>query len=148
MDGQFEQFVSRSADETLQLGRELAEKLVGGELILLRGPMGAGKSVLARGILTGLGASHWRGSPTYTIVNEYEGWFPAYHVDLYRLDAVEAEQLGLEEMVRDQSIVVVEWPERAEAYLRSLAVDGLVIVDLSIVGPEERNIHIHHLISS
>src|SRR5438270_12776907 len=88
---------THSAEETLEIGREIGKGLSGGEIILLTGELGAGKSVLARGVALALGIERWRGSPTFALVHEYDS-LPAFvHVDLYRLAQGEVEELGLEE---------------------------------------------------
>jgi tRNA threonylcarbamoyladenosine biosynthesis protein TsaE len=130
--------ISHSPNETTQVGSELAKRLAGGDLVLIQGPMGVGKSVLARGILQGLGAEDWRGSPTYALIHEYAAAIPVYHVDLYRLAAEEVEHLGLEELARSDSIVVVEWPERDARYLESLAPSAPVRVQMSMMGDGAR----------
>jgi tRNA threonylcarbamoyladenosine biosynthesis protein TsaE len=103
---------SRSEAETADLGRRLASRLQPGSVVLLAGPLGAGKTAMVRGLAAGLGCDAGRvSSPTFTIVQEYRGPMVLQHVDLYRLDATEAEDLGLEELQGD-SVVAVEWPDR------------------------------------
>jgi len=106
-------------EDTLALGRSLGEKLSAGSVILLVGPLGAGKTVLAKGIARGLGITDEIASPTYTIVSEYrrEGaWL--HHIDLYRIEGRDQlENLGLEDLVRGDSVVVVEWGEKLEPLL-------------------------------
>ncbi|MBI3976875.1 MAG: tRNA (adenosine(37)-N6)-threonylcarbamoyltransferase complex ATPase subunit type 1 TsaE [Chloroflexi bacterium] len=90
---------------------ELAESR---DLYLLQGELGAGKTLFAQGIAAGLGVDVVPSSPTFTLVNEYAGRLPLYHVDLYRIgSAYEAAALGLEEYVYGPGLTVVEWPERA-----------------------------------
>lgn len=121
----------------------MGSNLAGGDVILLRGSLGAGKSVLARGIADALGVKEWRGSPTFTIVNEYDTTPALYHVDLYRLSRAEIEDLGLEEYVRPDSLTVVEWADRAADYLVELAERPPVWIDIAFVGQgEERSIEI------
>jgi tRNA threonylcarbamoyladenosine biosynthesis protein TsaE len=129
---------SRSPAETESLGRELAVRLLPGDLVLLRGSIGTGKSVLARGIAEGLGAQEWKGSPTFALVNEYETSPPLYHVDLFRLSAPEAEDIGLEDYTRDDAVVVVEWADRAEAYVSELARGRRFEIDIEDRGGDER----------
>jgi tRNA threonylcarbamoyladenosine biosynthesis protein TsaE len=129
-----ERILSRSADETRQTGRRLGEAFRGGEVILLTGSLGAGKSVLAHGITEALGVREWRGSPTFTLVNEYATAPALYHVDLYRLSEAEVEDLGLEEYARSDSVMVVEWADRAPQLLASLAEGEPIWVDISFVG--------------
>ncbi len=105
--------------DTLALGERLGAGLSAGAVVLLMGPLGAGKTVLAKGLARGLGIREEISSPTYTIVSEYrwEGSF-LYHVDLYRIEGRDQlENLGLEDLLRDDSIVVVEWGEKMEPWL-------------------------------
>lgn len=106
------------ADEaaTDRFGRRLAAHLVPGDVVLLSGDLGAGKTALARGILAGLGHAGEVPSPTFTLVQSYEVpgvRLPVWHVDLYRLeDPDEVEELGLDEILADGALII-EWPERA-----------------------------------
>lgn len=106
------------ADEaaTDTFGRRLAARLAPGDIVLLSGDLGAGKTALARGILAGLGHAGEVPSPTFTLVQSYElpgVRLPVWHVDLYRLDDPnEVEELGLDEILAD-GVLVIEWPERA-----------------------------------
>lgn len=137
-----EHTVSEGPDETEALGRALSSELRGGEIILLRGHLGAGKSVLARGVALGLHASEWKGSPTFTLINEYETLPAMYHADLYRLTQAEVEDLGLEEYARPDSVLLVEWPERDYDFLVSLAASEAIDVNIAYAGPERRSISI------
>jgi tRNA threonylcarbamoyladenosine biosynthesis protein TsaE len=133
-----ESIVSRSPEQTRSIGESIAKKLAGGELVLLRGPLGAGKSVLARGVAAGLGSRSWRGSPTFNLVHEYPTVPPLYHADLFRLSGGDVEGLGLEEYARPDSVLMVEWADRAPEYLRSIALDRVLAVDMSHGGGDER----------
>jgi tRNA threonylcarbamoyladenosine biosynthesis protein TsaE len=133
---------SRSRDDTLEIGREIGSELRGGELVLLHGPLGAGKSVVARGIGEALRAPGWRGSPTFNLVHEYDTVPALYHADLYRLSQVEAEDLGLDEYLRPHSVLVVEWPEKAPDLLADLVASVRIDVDLETLGQDERTIRV------
>ena len=114
-----ETFQTRSVDETLALGEALARRLGAGDCVGLVGDLGAGKTILVRGIARGLGVADERVvcSPTYVLVHEYAGRVPIFHVDLYRLaDAAEAGDLGLDEMLA-AGVVLIEWADRAEGVL-------------------------------
>lgn len=104
---------SCSATDTEDAGRELATRLGPGDVVLISGGLGAGKTVFVRGLAAGLGVGPGQvSSPTFTLVHEYRGGRTAlYHVDLYRLDRREAAELGIEEAEAD-GVVAVEWPER------------------------------------
>lgn len=105
--------VTRSEEETIEFGRQLAGQLYPGSVVLLFGELGMGKTALVRGLADGFGASPDEvSSPTFVIVNEYKGRIPFYHVDLYRINEAEVEDLGLEDLQSAQSIVVVEWADR------------------------------------
>jgi tRNA threonylcarbamoyladenosine biosynthesis protein TsaE len=106
------------AEETFALGErigvELSNASPDGALVLLVGPLGAGKTVLAKGIARGFGVTEPVVSPTYTIMAEYAGGrVPLHHVDLYRIEGREQlENIGLEDLLRGNGIVVVEWGEK------------------------------------
>ena len=109
--------VSHSAEETRTLGRALASVLTPGDLVLLSGGLGAGKTELTKGIAEALGVSDSVVSPTFTLARRYEGRLPLLHVDVYRLDRVqELLDLGLEEDL-DEAVTVVEWGDVAAAHL-------------------------------
>jgi ATPase, YjeE family len=103
-----------SAAETRLLGERMAEILQAGDVILLEGELGAGKSELARGIAGGLGVSETVTSPSFTILNVYEsGRLPLYHFDWYRLEsAEELFELGMDEYLGGDGVALVEWPGR------------------------------------
>jgi tRNA threonylcarbamoyladenosine biosynthesis protein TsaE len=117
----FQTVFTLSEDETHELGRAIANNFTGGELLLLEGELGIGKTVFARGVAAGLGiAPEDVSSPSFTLVQEYRGGrVPMTHVDLYRLDdEQEIATLGLDEILGGSSVTVVEWSERLPAYYR------------------------------
>ncbi|MEO5345430.1 MAG: tRNA (adenosine(37)-N6)-threonylcarbamoyltransferase complex ATPase subunit type 1 TsaE [Magnetococcus sp. YQC-9] len=135
---------SRSEEATEALGRALAASLLPGVAVLLRGDLGCGKSVLARGVLRGLGVEDaYITSPTFTLVNGYdEGRLPVAHFDLYRLsDAEELAGVGVEEYVDGRGVALVEWPERGEG------IDFGAVIEARIEDragdPEWRGITLH-----
>jgi len=106
---------SESVEDTLQLGRDLARRLAPDGVLLLSGDLGAGKTVLARGVAVGLGVSAGEvQSPTYTLIREHRAPSGArmVHLDLYRLEPEEVLDLGLEEVFAGPGVKVVEWAER------------------------------------
>lgn len=107
--------VTHSAAETQRLGERLAGLLQPGDVLLLRGDMGAGKSELTRGVARGLGVKGHVTSPTFTILQVYEdGRMPLYHFDWYRLgSADELYELSMDEYLYGSGVSVVEWPDRA-----------------------------------
>jgi tRNA threonylcarbamoyladenosine biosynthesis protein TsaE len=125
---------SRSADETLALGARLAAVLRPGDVVVLTGDLGAGKTVLAKGIAAGLGVSEPVVSPTFTIVREYEGDIPLQHLDVYRLDHLqEVIDLGLDELLDGRAVTIVEWGEAVSALLPADRLE----VSLMLLPPEE-----------
>lgn len=132
---------TRSPDETLALGRRFAERLARGDCVALSGPLGAGKTLLVRGVAAGLGLADERlvSSPTFVIVREYPARLPVYHVDLYRLTdaAGELAELGLDEMLAD-GVVLVEWADRAPEALPARRWE----VGITLTGPEARRLSI------
>jgi tRNA threonylcarbamoyladenosine biosynthesis protein TsaE len=107
--------ISTSEEQTRRFGFELGQLLIPGILVLLRGELGAGKTCLSGAIARGLGVSADTAvaSPTYTLMQEYQGRCPLYHFDLYRLsDPDELMELGFEEYLHGDGVALVEWPER------------------------------------
>jgi tRNA threonylcarbamoyladenosine biosynthesis protein TsaE len=118
-------FITNSADETISAGREIAIKLRAPVLVLLKGDLGAGKTTLTKGIVSGLGAAKEEDvtSPTFNLVHEFRGPIQTdsqasprppkiYHVDLYRIENFhDLESLGLEDALSEKAIVIIEWPE-------------------------------------
>jgi tRNA threonylcarbamoyladenosine biosynthesis protein TsaE len=130
-----------SEEETFDLGHAIARRLKGGELILLEGELGLGKTVFARGLASGLGIlPEDVSSPSFTLIQEYGGGrLVMYHVDLYRLNsAEEIATLGLEEILEADAVVVVEWGEKLPArYCRDA-----IIVRFHDVGEDSRRIEV------
>ncbi|MDT7809868.1 MAG: tRNA threonylcarbamoyladenosine biosynthesis protein TsaE [Acidobacteriota bacterium] len=115
------EWTSRGADETFEAGRRVGERLAGGEILLLSGTLGAGKTVFAKGLAAGLGLDPSEvSSPSFTLVNRYgEGRLLLYHLDLYRLaeGASAAHAVELDELLADESaVIVIEWAERMGRY--------------------------------
>ena len=111
---------TQNADETFALGKQLGEQLRGGEILLLDGPLGAGKTVFVKGLASAMGLDPEDvTSPSFTLVNPYAGRLPLFHIDLYRLDegAAAANAVDLEELLSDErAVVVIEWAERLGQY--------------------------------
>ena len=122
-----EVIISKSEAETENAGFRLAGSLALGSVVLLRGDLGAGKTVFSRGFARGLGITEVVSSPTYTIVQEYE--LPdggrLYHLDLYRISGVDAAlAFGVDEFLDDpRAVALVEWPGRIEGILSRSAVN-------------------------
>jgi len=104
---------SRSAEETQALGERFGRSLQPGDIVLLFGGLGAGKTTFTQGIARALGHDDFIRSPTFTLVNEYAGKVPIYHIDLYRLDDSEAiRALGIEEYLYGDGVTIIEWAEK------------------------------------
>jgi tRNA threonylcarbamoyladenosine biosynthesis protein TsaE len=107
--------VTASAEETLAFGRRLAAELRAPLLVFLSGDLGAGKTTLAKGIISGLGAAREEDvtSPTFSLVHEFRGPVRVFHIDLYRIEgAADLESLGLDDLFAEPAIILVEWPEK------------------------------------
>lgn len=107
-----------SPEETAGLGEKLGSLLQPGDVICVNGELGAGKTKLAQGVARGLGISGHVTSPSFTLINEYPGRLPFYHMDVYRLgESREIEDLGCEEYFGGRGVTLVEWAERVKEYL-------------------------------
>lgn len=109
------EFQTRMHEQTVSVGRALGRRLHSGLVLLLYGDLGSGKTAFAQGLADGLEvpASYTVTSPTYTLINEYPGRLPLYHVDLYRLPTpVDPDEIGLLELFDENGIVAVEWAQR------------------------------------
>jgi tRNA threonylcarbamoyladenosine biosynthesis protein TsaE len=125
---------TRSEDETAAVARGLAETLAAGDVVLLSGDLGAGKTAFVRGLASGLGVDPAAvSSPTFTIVHEYRGGrLTLYHADLYRLERTATEDIGLEEMGVADGVLAIEWPDRlTHALPRTTAVDIEIMDDVT-----------------
>jgi len=116
--------VTHSPEETYGLGLTLGRLAYPGLVVVLNGELGAGKTFLAQGVGRGLGVEEPIRSPTFTLIHEYHGRLPFYHLDLYRLDGSELEDLGLDEYLDAGGVTLLEWGEKANPLL---ACDRLVI---------------------
>ncbi|MBK7142573.1 MAG: tRNA (adenosine(37)-N6)-threonylcarbamoyltransferase complex ATPase subunit type 1 TsaE [bacterium] len=112
---------SHSEEETLALAKRLAASFVTGDLLVLTGPLGSGKTVFVRGLVQGLGLQESMvSSPSFGMVNEYPGELPLYHFDLYRIkNPAELYEIGWDDYLLRDGIVVVEWGEKAVGLLPS-----------------------------
>ena len=129
--------VTTSEEETQQAARELAATLRAGDVLLLTGNLGAGKTAFVRGLAAGLGIDPDEvSSPTFTLVHEYKGGrLTLYHADLYRLDRAATEDIGLEEMGVRDGVLAIEWPDRLTHTL-----PRAIRVSLEIMSDTERRI--------
>ena len=105
---------SRSAEETQDIGRVIGAAAQPGDLILLTGPLGAGKTCLTQGIAWGLGVKERPRSPTFVLLARYRGRVTIHHADLFRIEGTaDALSLGLEDCLNDEDVCIVEWADRA-----------------------------------
>lgn len=139
-------FVSNSEQETFDLGVRIGEQLRGGEILLLNGSLGAGKTVLVKGIAQALDVDEDDvSSPSFTLVNPYQGRLLLYHIDLYRLDegAAAAHAVDLDELLSDEeAVTIIEWAERMGRYPLPPAAWSITITG---DGDAPRNISINEL---
>lgn len=139
-------FETRNEDELIALGQDFGEHLTAGQIIVLTGDLGAGKTTLTKGLAKGLGVSQMVKSPTYTIVREYEGRLPLYHLDVYRLGD-DPDSIDLDDLLYGDGVVVIEWgkllsDELLDDYLEIVITpqgDGRRL-DLLAQGPRSANL--------
>jgi tRNA threonylcarbamoyladenosine biosynthesis protein TsaE len=133
------EIITSSADETFAVARGIGEGLTGGEVFFLKGDLGSGKTVFAKGLAAGLGiAPSDVTSPTFTLINVYDGRLRLYHIDLYRLDAVMHDELGLNEILDEaRAVVAIEWAERL-----GFVPDNVTNVEMTWLSDNQRRITI------
>ena len=133
-------FHTHSAEETTELGRQLAAELKPGSIVLLRGDLGTGKTTLVKGIAEGFNAAEAEAvtSPTFTLIHEYRGpEVTLYHIDLYRIDTQrELDTLALDDLMTPQSILLIEWGEKFQRFTRERDVE----IAIAHKGGDERTI--------
>ena len=132
---------SGSEEQTVAFGKELASLLKNGDVVSLTGPLGAGKTCLIRGIALGLGIDNDDiKSPSFTLVNEYYGALPLFHIDLYRVkEPSEFYEIGLDDYLMRDGVVAVEWGEKAEGALPK----NRIQINIGIVSEFGRNLKIN-----
>ena len=131
--------ISRSSEETEALGREFASSLRKGSVVSLEGSLGAGKTVFAKGIARALGITEAIVSPTFTLVQEYEGKEKLYHLDVYRISGEdEFESMGGEEFLYPDGITLIEWAEK----IKDMLPEDTIYVRISILEDQSREITI------
>lgn len=131
--------VSHSAAQTRSWGKKLARLLAGGEIIGLSGELGSGKTCFVRGLAEGLEVSReaWIRSPSFTLINEYEGRLPVYHVDLFRIGrAQEIEELDLREYLYSDGVSAIEWFE----HLPGREVEEYLLVEFAHANRNQRRL--------
>jgi len=112
------ELISHSPEQTQKLGMHIGQLALPGDVFLLVGDLGTGKTCLTQGIVWGLGIKEYALSPSFVIMRELHGRLPLYHIDLYRLDRIEESmELGLDEYLYGRGVCVVEWAEKALSIL-------------------------------
>jgi|SRR5215210_1805317 len=135
-----QEILSASEEETAAAGEALGRSLRAGDVVLLRGELGAGKTAFVRGVARGLGASAEDvSSPTFTLIQQYAGRLTLHHVDLYRLEQREVDDLGLDDLVSQDGVVAIEWADRW-THGPADAID----VNIEDAGEDLRRIRIDH----
>lgn len=130
-------YKTSSAEETIDLGRKIGEKLRGGDMIAFRGGLGAGKTTMTRGIALGMGLRDEVSSPTFALVNEYRGSLRLCHFDMYRITgALDLESTGFFDYISDDCVIAIEWSENIADELP----DGYITIELSQISGEAREI--------
>lgn len=131
--------ISSSEQETRELGKRMSQKVTPGTVISLRGSLGAGKTVFAKGFAEGLGITEAIVSPTFTLVQEYDGRLKLYHLDLYRLSGEdEFESMGGEDFLYSDGVALIEWSEKIEDMLP----DDTIFINITINEDLTRSIEI------
>ena len=134
-----QQLHTASAEETIRLGQKIGYKVAPGDIITLHGSLGSGKTTIVKGIADSLEIADEITSPSYTLISEYEGRIPLYHMDLYRIDSIEEfELLGAEELLYGSGVSIIEWAEKIEQLLP----DNCLSITLEIDTAAEREIKI------
>ena len=131
-------YLSKSVGETESLAESFSKQISEGDVICLNGELGAGKTHFVRGFVKGFGLpAEVVSSPTFTIINEYEGTIPVYHFDCYRLEHFsEALEIGAEDYFYGNGVCIIEWPEKIQEILPDHTID----VKIDVTGKEEREI--------
>ncbi|MDD2232436.1 MAG: tRNA (adenosine(37)-N6)-threonylcarbamoyltransferase complex ATPase subunit type 1 TsaE [Sphaerochaetaceae bacterium] len=131
-----------TVEDTEALGEKIGQKAKRAMIVSLRGSLGAGKTVLAKGIAKALGITEAIVSPTFTLVQQYDGRIPMYHMDLYRISGCEEfEMMGGEEMLYSDGITLIEWSEKIDEMLPR----NTVFIDIAINKDQSRDIDIRGL---
>jgi tRNA threonylcarbamoyladenosine biosynthesis protein TsaE len=132
---------ARSTSETIQLGKQIGGHLQSGDVVALAGELGTGKTHFIKGLAEGVGVgkSDYISSPSFTLINEYTGGIPFYHIDLFRLKSEkEAEELGLEEYFQGGGITAIEWADK----IPSLLPEEMLWIHITYTGKNTRSLEI------
>ena len=136
------EFVTHSEEETVLLGKKLGEKLKKGDVVALDGTLATGKTYFTKGIALGLKIQEEITSPTFTVISEYSGRLPLYHMDIYRLAGEEDFlNIGAEDMLYGNGVCVIEWSEK----IREILPKNTISVKISINSNNSRSISIDNI---
>ena len=132
--------LSRGPEETREIGRKIGERLIRGDVVALTGILGAGKTCLVQGLVNGLEVkTDYITSPSFVLINEYQGRMPVYHFDVYRLnEEKEVLDLGYEEYIDGAGVTIIEWADKISRLLPERSIRIL----LKITGPGKRTLNI------
>lgn len=135
-------FQAKSSAETIRIGKSIGSRLLPGDVVALVGELGAGKTQFIKGLAAGVGIGNptYISSPSFTLINEYPGKIPFYHIDLFRLEREkEAEELGLEDYFQGGGITAIEWADK----IPSLLPKEMLFIHIAYVGKNIRSIEIN-----
>ncbi|MBA7654947.1 tRNA threonylcarbamoyladenosine biosynthesis protein TsaE [subsurface metagenome] len=130
---------TKSAKETIRLGKKIGKLLRPGDVVALIGKLGSGKTTLTQGLAKGLGVKkkNYVTSPSFTLIKEHKGRMPLYHIDLYRIDNLkEVYDLGYEEYFYGEGVTIIEWAKK----VRRLLPEEVLIINLEIIDENRRRI--------
>lgn len=135
-------FETKSAEETVELGKRIGSVLSKGSIIGFFGDLGSGKTIMIKGVAQGLGVKELVKSPSFVVVTEYQGRLPVYHIDLYRISKPnELPEVGFEQYLYGDGVCLIEWAERAERLLPK----DVIKVQIEIIGQNQRKVTITNL---
>ena len=134
-------FQTKSSAETIRIGKSIGSRLLPGDVVALVGELGTGKTQFTKGMATGIGVGKptYISSPSFTLINEYPGRIPFYHIDLFRLEwEKEAEELGLEDYFQGKGITAIEWADKIPSFLPK----EMLSIHIAYTGEKTRSIEI------
>lgn len=131
--------ISDSPEHTKEIGREMAAELRPGDIVYLYGELGSGKTVLVKGICSGLGVDEEVTSPSFVIATEYYGSLKVSHIDLYRLDGSQVAALPIDEYLAANGVTIIEWADRLGSAEKG------VIIHIAIIGEKTRELCVEDL---
>jgi tRNA threonylcarbamoyladenosine biosynthesis protein TsaE len=131
------EIITRSPEETQKIGVQLGELALPGDIFLLVGGLGVGKTCLTQGIAWGLGIKEYAASPSFVVIRELQGRLPLYHIDFYRLDHLEEiAELGLDDYLYGKGVCVLEWAEKG----LSLLPEEHLLIEMGYLSDNERRL--------